>query len=200
MFQKPNRAVSKVFIHCSASQNPNHDNIAMIRKWHTSPDPKDPSKPWVDVGYHYFIRSDGTIELGRSLEMTPAAQGGYNRGSIAICLHGLDVGDFTEAQRKALHELCTRINIEYKGSITFHGHKEVNPHKDCPVFDYKEWLRLDEFGRMPLPQEEKEKCIKDYSTLSQVSSLSPSQRSQQLPKKTGLLSTLLNLLRQLLQR
>ena len=31
---------------------------------------------------------------------------------------------------------------------TFHGHREVNPHKTCPVYDYRAILGLDAVGRL----------------------------------------------------
>lgn len=144
-FIAPARIIRKVFIHCSASDNPEHDNVETVRKWHTSPSPTDSSKPWQDIGYHYYINKNGDIEAGRSLEKNPAAQAGYNTGTIAICCGGLK--DFTEKQFDALRELCSVIN-ETLPAVTFHGHCEVNPHKTCPVFSYKKVLGLDEDGRM----------------------------------------------------
>jgi peptidoglycan hydrolase-like protein with peptidoglycan-binding domain len=139
-FKKPVRAVSRVFIHCSASDNPAHDNVATMRQWHKQ-------RGWSDVGYHAFIRKDGTLEDGRSLERTPAAQANHNTGTIAICCHGLDKAKFTEAQFDTLRTLCGDIDIAYGGEVTFHGHCEVSA-KTCPVFDYKAVLNLDAEGHM----------------------------------------------------
>ena len=136
-----NRPVHTVFIHCSASDNPKHDNIKTIRSWHAD-------RGFNDVGYHYFIQSSGNIQKGRDLEKIPAAQKGYNTGSIAICLHGLTT--FTEEQFEALRELCHAINDAYAWKdvkIRFRGHCEVSS-KTCPVFDYKTVLNLDDFGWM----------------------------------------------------
>ncbi len=33
-FIKPNRRVDRIFLHCSASDVPAHDNVEMIRRWH----------------------------------------------------------------------------------------------------------------------------------------------------------------------
>lgn len=137
----PKRRVSKVFIHCSASDNPKHDNIATIRKWHKDRNMKE-------VGYHFFIRKTGMLELGRSLESIPAAQKNHNTGSIAICVHGLS--NFTKESLDTLVTLCKDINLAYGGNITFHGHREV-ANKTCPVFDYKALLQLDEKGKLGLP-------------------------------------------------
>lgn len=148
--KKPVRTVNKVYIHCSASDNPKHDDIAVIRRWHMSPSVSDPSKPWADVGYHFFIRKDGKIQYGRSLEKTPAAQSGHNKGTIAICCHGLKKELFTSIQLKALQLLCQEIDLAYNRHITFHGHCEVAA-KTCPVLDYKHLLNLDMLGHMRYP-------------------------------------------------
>ncbi|PHR19278.1 MAG: hypothetical protein COA37_17765 [Hoeflea sp.] len=140
VFGKPRRPVSRVFIHCSASDNPAHDNVATMRAWHLQ-------RGWSDVGYHLFIRKDGVVEAGRPLEITPAAQAGHNTGTIAICLHGLDIDKFTQAQFDTLRALCASINRQYGGKLTFHGHREVAA-KACPVFDYKAILNLDRAGRL----------------------------------------------------
>ena len=76
-FDKPERHVG-VFLHCSASDNPDHDDIGTIRSRHVD------GNGWSDVGYHYFIRSDGTLEAGRPLERTPAAQAGHNGATIDL--------------------------------------------------------------------------------------------------------------------
>lgn len=151
MFTKPNRLVDRVFLHCSASDHTSHDNVATMRRWHLE-------RGWSDVGYHLFIRKSGQLETGRSLERTPAAQAGHNKGTIAICLHGLDEDRFTDAQFKTLKALSIEINNAYGGALTFHGHREVAA-KACPVFDYKSILKLDPFGRLGLDQAQQQDLI-----------------------------------------
>ena len=73
-----------------------------MRSWHLD-------RKWSDVGYHYFIRKSGKLEVGRDIEKTPAAQGGNNTGTIAICLHGLDKANFKKAQFRKLVSLCIEI-------------------------------------------------------------------------------------------
>jgi len=140
MFDKPHRAVDRVFVHCSASDNPDHDNVQTMREWHRA-------RGWSDVGYHYFIRKSGQLEEGRPLSRSPAAQKNHNGGTIAICLHGLEEDKFTQMQFETLIALCTEINDAYEGRVTFHGHREVAA-KSCPVFDYKRVLGLDNKGRL----------------------------------------------------
>lgn len=143
MFFPPKRKITSVFIHCSASDHMAHDDVSVIRKWHMG-------RGWSDIGYHYFIKKDGTIQTGRDLNRTPAAQKNRNTGTIAICCHGLDKDQFTKAQMDSLRKLCTEIRECYNGLIPFRGHCEASP-KTCPVFDYKKELQLDRFGLSRLP-------------------------------------------------
>jgi peptidoglycan hydrolase-like protein with peptidoglycan-binding domain len=139
MFTKPSRKVHRVFLHCSASDYPHHDNIATIKEWHLA-------RGFTNVGYHFFIQKDGTLEYGRDLEKTPAAQRGQNMNTLAICLHGLKVEKFTQAQFKTLKALSKHIADHYD-NISFHGHCEVST-KACPVFDYQKVLDLDLYGSL----------------------------------------------------
>lgn len=143
IFLKPVRPVDAVFLHCSASDRPEHDDVEVIRQWHIK------ERGWDDIGYHFFITKGGVIQPGRDLEKVPAAQQGHNVGTIAICCHGLDKRRFTDPQMAALYNLCVDINEVYDGKVTFHGHCEVAP-KACPVYDYKTILQLDSHGRMNL--------------------------------------------------
>ena len=112
-----------------------------IRDWHVE------SNGWSDVGYHYFIRGNGTLESGRPLERAPASQVGHNAGTVAICLHGLAAENFVEEQYRTLIDLAREINGAYSSLVTFHGHREVSS-KPCPVFPYRAVLGLDRDGRM----------------------------------------------------
>ena len=136
MIHPPSRYVDRVFIHCSASDHAHHDDVKVMRKWHLA-------RGWSDVGYHFFIKKDGTLQEGRPLRRVPAAQGGHNSGTIAICLHGLDKDKFTCEQFKTLNKLCD--DIKKVIPVTFHGHTEVSA-KTCPVFDYKKVLNLNNKG------------------------------------------------------
>ena len=139
-FKKPKRWVNRVFIHCSASDHAAHDNAKTMDRWHKQ-------RGWRGIGYHFFIRKDGTLETGRPLSRNPAAQKGHNSGTIAICLHGLRKNKFTNEQFKTLKRLCIVIDDQYDSNITFHGHREVSA-KSCPVFDYKKVLKLDKKGNL----------------------------------------------------
>ena len=105
-FVKPKREVDRVFIHCSASSNPEYGKVSVIRAWHKE-------RGWSDIGYHYFLPFSGEIKKGRSIEKTPAAQFGHNQNTIAICLHGLRKTDFTYDQFDNLRVFCRKIQRSY---------------------------------------------------------------------------------------
>lgn len=143
MFKKPARTVTRVFLHCSASDSigPNYEGKGLVKTitaWHVA-------RKFATIGYHFVIDKKGVVEAGRKIESTPAAQEGNNLGTIAICLHGLKKEKFTQQQFSSLRQLCAEINRAYNGKVTFHGHREVAK-KDCPVFDYKMVLGLDAKG------------------------------------------------------
>jgi len=110
-----------------------------MKSWHLA-------RGFSDVGYHFFIQKDGTLEYGRDLEKTPAAQKGHNLYTLAICLHGLKEENFTQAQFNTLNQLAIQIEHNYE-NISFHGHCEVSK-KACPVFNYRKVLDLDRYGSL----------------------------------------------------
>lgn len=136
-FAKPQRRVSKVFIHCSASDDLDHDNVETIRSWHLA-------RGFSDIGYHFVVSFEGDILVGRDIELSPATQKGHNTGSIAICVAGLR--NFTIEQMQAVIDLC--MEIDNALDVTFHGHCEVSRLKSCPVFDYRSVLGLTHEGHM----------------------------------------------------
>jgi N-acetyl-anhydromuramyl-L-alanine amidase AmpD len=117
-----------------------------MRAWHTKP-VNQGGRGWADVGYHFFIAKDGTVQPGRPLEAVPAAQIGYNKGAIAICLHGLSESRFTSQQIQALVMMCGAMRDACGPSLRFRGHCEVAA-KACPVINYRSILNLDSRGYM----------------------------------------------------
>ena len=56
------RAIEKIVIHCSATPRNKDFSAEDIRDWHVK------GNGWSDIGYHYVIRLDGTIEYGRMVD------------------------------------------------------------------------------------------------------------------------------------
>ncbi|MBB4268171.1 N-acetylmuramoyl-L-alanine amidase [Roseospira visakhapatnamensis] len=142
----PGREVRRVFLHCSASDGEGSPYegealVRTVRAWHLA-------RGWSDVGYHYLIDHGGRTMTGRPLGRIPAAQRGHNTGSVAIMVHDGRT-TFPPPALDACRALCGAIDAHHGGRVTFHGHREVDPRKTCPVFDYRALLGLDSGGRMP---------------------------------------------------
>ncbi|TLX78397.1 hypothetical protein E9993_01580 [Labilibacter sediminis] len=90
-------------VHCSDSDYKTHDDISVIRKWHVE------ERNFVDVGYHFFIKKDGTIQKGRKLKVNGAHCRGINSKSWGVCLSGKS-NSFTQAQMKALEQLTIQLS------------------------------------------------------------------------------------------
>ena len=123
-----------IIIHTAAFKG--EASIDEVRRWHTSPDPNDPSKPWSDIGYHYYIRRDGSLQKGREETHVGAhcKNMGMNSKSLGICLEGHgDYEAFTQDQRNALcdlyEDILTRWDIPVEDVL---GHRETGAPKTCP--------------------------------------------------------------------
>jgi hypothetical protein len=111
VFKKPLREVRRVFLHCSASDDPSLYGYGLekeIDRWHKA-------RGFVGIGYHFVIDKIGMTVEGRSLELNPAAQQGHNKHTIAICVHGLALDKFTDAAMASALDLCDQINRAYEG-------------------------------------------------------------------------------------
>lgn len=129
------RNINKVILHCSDSDYAHHDDIKVIKKWHTDPKSKG-GRGWKDVGYHYFIRKDGLIQKGRDIDVMGAHCKGENKTSIGICLSGKH--KFTDKQFEALEKLIRGLDIRLRNKFTIHPHNEFSS-KSCPNFSLEEF-------------------------------------------------------------
>ena len=129
------RKINEIIIHCSATPAGRNVSARDIRRWHVK------GRGWSDIGYHYVIRLDGTVERGRPLERMGAHCVGHNARSIGICYVGGLAADGspcdtrTAAQRVALHTIVARLRSIFPG-VTVHGHNEYAA-KACPCFDVR---------------------------------------------------------------
>jgi len=125
------RAIHWIVIHQSATNNPAHDNIETIRKFHLD-------RNFSDIGYHYFINKAGEVFKGREEDKVGAHVKGHNKSSLGICLSG--EGEKTPEQLKSLEilliDICSRHELEKKDIL---GHNDLTPTL-CPGFDLSAWL------------------------------------------------------------
>ncbi len=134
-----------IVVHCSDTPADMDIGAETIREWHT--DPKPVGRGWSDIGYHFVIRRNGRIELGRDINAIGAHARGYNNRSVSICLVGGqgpegDAEDnFTASQYNTLDHLVATLSAIYGAKTRVVGHNELNPNKDCPCFDWRRYFR-----------------------------------------------------------
>lgn len=114
-----------------------------------------------DVGYHYAIRRDGSIEIGRPIDTEGAHVKGWNHVSVGICLiGGIDSkgraeDNFEPVQKATLKGLLLTLLKKYPNA-KIQGHRDFSPDKngngkvdpwerikECPCFDVIEWWRAE---------------------------------------------------------
>ena len=110
-----------------------------IDSWHKA-------NGWSGIGYHYFIRKDGTIYRGRPEWATGAHASGRNHESIGVCVEGnYDVEYIMpDAQKDAVKFVLRMIKLRYPDT-TVKGHKQVGatscPGKYYPLSEMMEYYR-----------------------------------------------------------
>ena len=128
------RNITEIIIHCSATREGVNFNRNDIDRWHKQ-------RGFDEIGYHYVILLDGTVEKGRNIEKQGAHCVGHNKNSIGICyIGGLDENGKgkdtrTVQQKVALYNLLVTLKHIYP-KATIHGHREY-ANKECPCFDVK---------------------------------------------------------------
>jgi len=130
------RNINLLVLHCSATPPSMDIGVDKIREWHVE------GNKWSDVGYHWIIRRDGTLEQGRSESKSGAHARGFNSQSIGVCLiGGVDSkmnaeSNFTKAQYQALFSLHDDLIARYPDA-KWKGHNELST-KACPSLNVKE--------------------------------------------------------------
>lgn len=138
---KQRASTEAIFVHCSATKPSMNWGLREIRQSHKE-------RGFLDVGYHFIIKRDGTIEAGRDEDVIGAHVEGYNSTSVGVCLvGGVDdrlkpEANFTPAQMQALRSLLVTLLAKYEGSV-LRAHHDVAP-KACPSFDLKRWWEKNE--------------------------------------------------------
>ncbi len=128
-----NRKITEIIVHCSATPAGRDVSAADIDRWHRA-------RGFVQIGYHYVVRLDGSVEVGRAESKIGAHCLGHNANSIGVCYVGGCKADCTTpcdtrtpAQKSALVSLLRQLLERYPGAVV-HGHRDFAA-KACPSFD-----------------------------------------------------------------
>lgn len=131
-YKKSKRTIKKLVWHTSDSPDTLNVRAVDIKRWHTDPAPK--GNGWSDIGYHFVVCRDGTIELGRDVDLIGSHVKGHNSDSIGLVWVGRDRPTYD--QRQAMWELTLQLLDTYDLQVSdVYGHKELAAGKRCPVID-----------------------------------------------------------------
>lgn len=155
----PDSKITDLVIHYTATPAGKDFGAADIDRWHRE-------RGFKEVGYHYVIRLDGTVETGRDLSAPGKFEmGAHSRGendsSIGICY----VGGVTEAepntgrdtrtpaQTQAMAALIEKL-MERFPNARVRGHKDMpGAATQCPGFDAAAWWASEQARRSrPAPR------------------------------------------------
>ncbi|OOO66789.1 hypothetical protein BS638_06590 [Clostridium tepidum] len=119
-----NNPKSIVLHHAEAS----HCSVYDIHQWHLN-------NGWAGIGYHYFVRKDGSIWKGRPDNVVGSHVLGYNSNTLGICAEGSYMSEtMPYAQKQAIVDLCKYLCNKY-GISKIYGHREVGS-SNCPGTNY----------------------------------------------------------------
>ena len=130
------RTINEIIVHCSDTPEGRNDKAEDIRRWHVN------GNGWSDIGYHYVVDLDGTIELGRDVSLVGAHATGHNANSVGVCYiggrdaeKGCGKDTRTDAQKVSLRVLLQHLRARFPEARII-GHCNVSK-KRCPCFDAK---------------------------------------------------------------
>jgi N-acetylmuramoyl-L-alanine amidase len=155
------RHIKKIVIHCSATAIDKPYTFEDLERDHKK-------RGFRTVGYHFYIRRDGTVNIGRPITAIGAHAKGYNGDSIGISYEGGIIpggrannpthakDTRTEAQKLAIEKIIAELyhtigDYQDMSDVEILGHRDLSPDlngdgeitpneymKLCPCFDVKD--------------------------------------------------------------
>jgi N-acetylmuramoyl-L-alanine amidase len=119
--------IHTIVIHYSSTYPDANVTRAVVDRWHRD-------RGFREIGYHWFIRRDGTLEEGRAEGTLGAHVRGHNSGTIGICwAGGLDrntgpnvgVWNPTPEQEACMVRLIRDIQARHPGATRVVGHNDL---------------------------------------------------------------------------
>jgi N-acetylmuramoyl-L-alanine amidase len=132
-----NRTILNIVLHCTGA-NPKQTTKSILDYWK--------SIGWKNVGYHYLISENGTVEQLADESKVTNGVAGHNSNSIHICYKGgvdslgKPKDTRTDAQKQATINLLKDLKKRYPNAKIL-GHRDFGAKKACPSFEVKDWLK-----------------------------------------------------------
>ena len=109
-----------IVIHCADTPDDRDVEMAEIKRWHVE------ERGWDDIGYHFVIRRNGLVEVGRDIKLQGAHAKAVNGSSVGVCLVGRS--DFDKRQFDSLRDTVQMLLKLYPDCKVI-GHCDVEPKK-----------------------------------------------------------------------
>ena len=108
-----------------------HSGVTVLQSVEIIHDYHKNTKGWAGIGYHFYIRKDGSIYRGRPENTVGAHAVGANYNSIGICFEGnFSKEEMGQPQLKAGQELIAYLKEKYNISKVV-GHRDID-NSECP--------------------------------------------------------------------
>lgn len=150
----PRTTTKRLILHHAATKSATPEQI---HSWHLA-------NGWSGIGYHYYVRKDGAVYVGRPENVKGAHCENCNSDSIGICFEGnFEAETMPAAQLEAGRELIADITCRYPG-IAIGRHRDYGS-TACPGknFPFDGITKEDE---MLTDKEIYEACARHAATLS----------------------------------
>lgn len=117
---------NRIILHHAAAKSCTPDEVD---SWHKQ-------RGWTCIGYHFFVRKDGSIYRCRPENTIGAHASDNNSDSIGICAEGnFEVENMPEVQKQAIIWLIHSYLKPKYGNLSVLRHKDVGS-TDCPGKNY----------------------------------------------------------------
>jgi hypothetical protein len=145
-----------ITIHCSATKPKHNFSVEKLRNLHVT------RNGWSDIGYHFYITTDGGVHFCRPLSRNGAHVKGHNTDNIGVCLEGglnNDTGrpddTYSSVQMFILNTVVKYLQSSFsiedenvKGHRDWYGDANgdgiINNQdwlKECPCFSVSDWMK-----------------------------------------------------------
>lgn len=134
-------SVSYIVLHSSGTGRRQHVDKTFL-------DRRDRANGFLKIGYHFVIKRNGEVEVGRPLTERCGHLRGLPHQVVSICLAGGRAhsdgpveDNFTLDQLAAAGKLVFDLRHKFRNAETVSARTILGPHADGPLFNVSEWLK-----------------------------------------------------------
>lgn len=134
--------IKYIAVHCSATRCNQDYTVEQMLRDHKA-------RGFRTIGYHFYIRKDGTMTQHRMLLEMGAHAKPYNRCSIGVCYEGglnekmVPCDTRTAAQKERLRDLLMNLHTLFpQAEIVGHRDLPGTAPKACPCFNVRAEFKL----------------------------------------------------------